>query len=236
MASNGRPRGDANSSVYMQDGPFISPPFSTMPNLQRPEYSPASVNTRDRDYYAPSGGRPSQQMRRRSSSYHGPRQSERFYSSDEDSSDERSRRGGRNNQLATRERDGHSSRGNLSKGSERGGHHNLKDEVAGQFTKSKEGLAGGALGALVAGWATHKALESKGRGRDDADKAWTLLGAAVGGLAVNSIVDKWEDRKDEKRDERRDGEKGRSGGSERGRNGRSRRDYESDEDDRRYYR
>lgn len=239
--ANGRPRGDANSSVYMQDGPFVSPPFSNMPPMQRPEYNPSNVNERerDRDYYNPSasGGRPSQQMRRRSSSYHGPRQSERFYSSDDDSSDDRSRRGGRNNQLATREKDGRSSHGNASRGS---GHHHLKDEVAGQFTKSKEGLAGGALGALVAGWATHKVLESKGKGNDDADKAWTLLGAAVGGLAVNSIVDKLEDRREdrreEKREERRSGEKGRSGGSERGRNERSRRDYESDEEERRYYR
>ena len=137
------------------------------------------------------------------------------------------------------QRNRNSSSNNLStksKGS--GGHRNIKEEVSDQFTKSKEGLAGGALGALVAGWATHKALESKGRGHGDADKAWTLLGAAVGGLAVNSIVDKWEDRKEEKRENEK--ERSRHGGGDRSRDGRSdvsrgSRDWEYEED-RRYYR
>jgi uncharacterized protein YcfJ len=71
----------------------------------------------------------------------------------------------------------------------------VKEEVESFFTKSKEGLAGGAVGALVGGWAAHKAQEAKGREKHSSSPLLTLLGAAVGGLAVNAVIDKWEDGK-----------------------------------------
>jgi hypothetical protein len=79
------------------------------------------------------------------------------------------------------------------------------------FTKSKEGLLSGALGAVVGGWAADR-LQRNGSGRDrdsrrrsgsgrggpEDDKLLTLLGAAVGGLAVNAFVEKREEGKAKK--------------------------------------
>jgi hypothetical protein len=69
---------------------------------------------------------------RRSSSYHGPRSSAGGYQ-------ELARRG--------------SGSEHLDRARERAHRYGLKDEIKGAFTKSKEGLAGGAVGALVGGWA-----------------------------------------------------------------------------------
>ncbi|RDL31463.1 uncharacterized protein BP5553_09672 [Venustampulla echinocandica] len=60
------------------------------------------------------------------------------------------------------------------------------------FTSSKAGLAGSALGAALGGWAVHKAQghvqKNKNTGEGDS-KMPALLGAAVGGLAANAVVE-----------------------------------------------
>lgn len=83
--------------------------------------------------------------------------------------------------------------------------YKLKEEIEGSFTKSKAGLGGAAVGAVVAGWAASKAQVGyqKDGGRKDPNPLVTLLGAAVGGLAVNAIVEKYEESKrdtDDKQD------------------------------------
>lgn len=140
-----------------------------------------------------------------------------------------------------------------SSASERGGDEGIRDkahryeakhEIKNMFSDSTKGLAGGAIGALVGGWATEKFQESR-TGRSDSEhssrsRLITLLGAAAGGLAVNAVVDKWEDGKkktDEKQQEwnekwDRDGSRSRDRGDKsrdrgdkgRGRDERSRRD------------
>ncbi|KAA8565502.1 hypothetical protein EYC84_009361 [Monilinia fructicola] len=79
---------------------------------------------------------------------------------------------------------------------DRADRYGLKDEVRGLFTDSPRGLAGGALGALVGGWATEKLQEAQ-TGRDrramgDRAKVYTLLGAAAGGWSRTRCVDKWQ--------------------------------------------
>jgi len=67
------------------------------------------------------------------------------------------------------------------------------------FTASKVGLTGGAVGAVVGGWAAQKAqigYRKEGH-KHDPNPLLTLLGATVGGLAVNAVVDKWQDGKKE---------------------------------------
>lgn len=71
--------------------------------------------------------------------------------------------------------------------------YGLKDEVKGVFTQSKEGLAGSAVGALVGGWAAQKAQQATGRDKHAASPLLTVLGAAIGGLAVNAVVEKYEE-------------------------------------------
>lgn len=76
--------------------------------------------------------------------------------------------------------------------------HGLKEEVEGFFTKSPAGITGGVAGALVGGWAAKKAQVASGReGKHGSNPLLTLLGAAAGGLAVNAVIDKFEDRKKE---------------------------------------
>jgi hypothetical protein len=79
------------------------------------------------------------------------------------------------------------------------------------FTKSKEGLLSGALGAVAGGWVADR-IQRSGSGRDrdsrrksgsgkggpEDDKVLTLLGAAVAGLAVNAFVEKREEGKAKK--------------------------------------
>lgn len=137
----------------------------------------------DEDYYSdfqrsPRKARPAN--RRRSSSYHGPRDGQLALAS---------------RQKGTRETVVDSARDKAHR-------YGLKEELEGVFTKSKAGLAGGAVGAVVGGWAAQKAQVATGReggGRKDksANAMLTLLGAAVGGLAVNAIIDKYEDGKRE---------------------------------------
>lgn len=177
------------------------------------------------DAYSPATHRPSQ-PRRRSSSYHGPRDRNRFYSSSEDSDDEdsdyrrrqsdhRSRNSQQGSQQLARREGGNGSaaayaRSERTNKSKSHSDHDFKDKIQDNlkdnFTDSKQGLAGSALGALVGGFVAHKALESRG-GRDQGnrEKALTLLGAVVGGVAVNAVVDKLEDRKTEQTERRKKG-------------------------------
>jgi hypothetical protein len=172
----------------------------------------------DEDYYSDSYRHPRRPkaVTRRSSSYHGPRSN-----------------AGGDQQVARRGTGSET----LDKARDRAHRYGLKEEVEGLFTKSKEGLAGGAVGALVGGWAAHKAQEAKGREKHSSSPLLTLLGAAVGGLAVNAVIDKYEEsRKDtagkqEKWDEKFD-RGGDSDGDRSQRSSRSRRDRGSRKDSR----
>ena len=75
--------------------------------------------------------------------------------------------------------------------------YKLKDEMGSVFTTSKPGLAGGAVGAIIGGWAAKKAQIAYGKEKNGStNNLVTLLGAAVGGLAANVVVDKWEESRE----------------------------------------
>lgn len=75
--------------------------------------------------------------------------------------------------------------------------YGLKEEIEKNFTKTPAGITGGVVGAVVGGWAARKMQTARDGGHHGktSHAAVTLLGAAVGGLAVNAIIDKWEDKK-----------------------------------------
>ena len=176
-----------NSGYPYAQGAYAPPPFQPQPERRsrRDSYG-------DEDYYSDSYGKPRRPkaVTRRSSSYHGPRSS-----------------GGGDQQLARRG----TGSDHLDKVRDKAHRYGLKEEVEGFFTKSKEGLAGGAVGALVGGWAAHKAQIVQGREKHSSSPLLTLLGAAVGGLAVNAVVDKWEEsKKDLPEDHDADSEGGKS--------------------------
>lgn len=79
-----------------------------------------------------------------------------------------------------------------------GGYANFKGEADRYFTKSPMGITG-AVGAVVGGWAARKAQVAIGREgkHHGSNPLLTLLGAAAGGLVVNAVIDKFEDRKKE---------------------------------------
>jgi hypothetical protein len=75
--------------------------------------------------------------------------------------------------------------------------YKLKDEMGSVFTTSKPGMAGGAVGAIIGGWAAKKAQIAYGREKNGStNNLVTLLGAAIGGLGVNVVVDKWEESRE----------------------------------------
>lgn len=255
--------GSLPGGAYSQEGPYITPPFpqySHEPPRQRPQYIPESAppigvaasgyyspppqnfgnpydrRSRDRrrdswddddDYYSDSYRRPTRPkaVTRRSSSYHGPRGRDR---DDDDSYGALvAKRGKHPSGSETVDRARHTAH-----------RYGLKDEIEGNFTKSKVGLAGGAVGAVVAGWATNKAQVGYSKGRPKEPNALiTLLGAAVGGLAVNAIVDKYEDGKKEakgKQDKSEDKYGDDKNGDARSEGGRSHRSQKPRRDDRDY--
>jgi hypothetical protein len=234
---------------YSQESPYITPPiYSREPPRQRDRYMPSpppmggaygappssagrsrgrrdSFSDDEEDYDGYRARRP-QAMRRRSSSYHGPRSTY----DDGFSQVQKSRGTGSEH---------------VDRAIERADRYKLKDEVLGQFSKSKVGLGGGAVGALVGGWAAEKAQVGYAKGRHPkSNPLITALGAAAAGLAVNALVEKWEVSREHSQSESKDYDErdGRAGdrdsdtgrGSETGRNrrsGRSRRDsrgYNSD--------
>jgi uncharacterized membrane protein YeaQ/YmgE (transglycosylase-associated protein family) len=75
--------------------------------------------------------------------------------------------------------------------------YKLKDDMGSVFTTSKPGMAGGAVGAIIGGWAAKKAQIAYGKEKKGStSNLVTLLGAAVGSLAVNVVVDKWEESRE----------------------------------------
>jgi hypothetical protein len=80
-----------------------------------------------------------------------------------------------------------------------GGYANFKDEADRYFTKSPMGITGAVAGAVVGGWAARKAQVATGREgkHHGSNPLLTLLSAASGGLVVNAVIDKFEDRKKE---------------------------------------
>jgi len=198
-------------SLYSRDPPRLRPEYAPSPPpigggypyaqgvYAPPPPQPQSLDRRsrrdsygDEDYYSDSVRHPRRPkaVTRRSSSYHGPRGDSQLVQSRGSGSE------------------------TLDRARHRAHRYGVKEEVEGFFTKSKEGLAGGAVGALVGGWAAHKAQEARGREKHSSSPLVTLLGAAVGGLAVNAIVDKYEDgkkdtsEKQEKWTEKYGGERG----------------------------
>ncbi|KAF8864729.1 hypothetical protein BDZ45DRAFT_490866 [Acephala macrosclerotiorum] len=254
--------GSLPGGAYSQEGPYITPPFpqySHEPPRQRPQYIPESAppigvaaagyyspppqnygnpydrRSRDRrrdswdeddDYYSDSYRRPTRPkaVTRRSSSYHGPRGRDRDYDDDDDNYGALVAKRGKNP----------SGSEHIDKARHTAHRYGLKDEIEGNFTKSKAGLAGGAVGAVVAGWAANKAQIGYSKGRPKEPNALvTLLGAAVGGLAVNAIVDKYEDGKKDAKDksEKWDDKYDRNGGDTRSEGGRSHRSNRRDDRD-----
>ena len=75
--------------------------------------------------------------------------------------------------------------------------YKLKDEMGSVFTTSKPGMAGGAVGAIIGGWAAKKAQIAYGTEKNGStNNLVTLLGAGMGALAVNVVVDKWEESRE----------------------------------------
>jgi hypothetical protein len=80
---------------------------------------------------------------------------------------------------------------------DRADRYKLKDEMSSIFTTSKPGMAGGAVGAVIGGWAAKKAQIAYGKEKNGStNNLVTLLGAGVGALAVNVVVDKWEESRE----------------------------------------
>lgn len=190
----------AQSDAGSQFG--MPPQYSHEPPKFRPQYMPSpppidGYYAMDRiprsdfgdDYYSVpyrrSPPRRPKAISRRSSSYHGPRN--RDYDS-ESSDDDR--------QLARRRRN---SMSNTENSRDHGHRHGFKEEIEKNFTKSPAGITGGVAGAIIGGWAAKKAQTASGRDRHGkgSSAAITVLGAALGGLAVNAIIDKMQDRKHE---------------------------------------
>jgi hypothetical protein len=199
-------RNEGGAAPYPQESQYITPPAYSReqphPRLQYipspppigQTYSPLpafkAVAPRPRDYddnyYSDASRSPRRPnaISRRSSSYHGPRNRDEYYDGVDDRRQQRHRRRGSSDMLEK------------AKDAER--RHKLKDELGGIFTTSGAGLTGTAIGAVVGGWATQKAQVASGKGKNGASNTvLTLLGAAVGGLAVNAVVDKFEERKRE---------------------------------------
>jgi len=234
-----RDRDAAGAPEYSQEGPYVTPPlYSREPPRQRERYMPSpppsTVGGRsrgrrdsysdDEEDYDGYRARP-EPMRRRSSSYHGPRSNY----DDGFSQVQKSRGTGSEH---------------VDRAVEKADRYKVKDEIVGSFSKSKVGVGSAAVAAIVGGWAADKAQVGYAKKkRPKSNPLITALGAAAAGLAVNVLVEKWEESKADAAMEGKDydekfgkGDRGSDTGrgSEAGRSrrgGRSRRDsrgYESD--------
>lgn len=139
---------------------------------------------------------------RRSSSYHGPNDRNDYNNSY-----------GRNPTRSSRSQFGSTSNQQIEKynrsrrGSDEGGSgvtgrakntahkSHIQEEISDVLTTSKKGLAGGAIGAVVGGWVANKAQTAYGTGERkrsggvyEPNPLLTLIGAAVGGLAIDAAV------------------------------------------------
>lgn len=171
----------------------------------------------DADYHSDSYRAPRRPkaVTRRSSSYHGPRDRD-SYAYDQ--------------QLARRHGSGSDRLDRYSdKAKDTAQRYKLKEDMNNVFTASKVGLTGGAVGAVVGGWAAQKAQIGyrKDGHKLDPNPLLTLLGATVGGLAVNAAVDKWQDGKKEtaKKQEKWENKYGSDDDSDGGRSRRSHRSH-----------
>jgi len=161
-----------------------APPSYFEPVDRRDRRGRSGYESDDEEYYSDfqrKPRRPRPGNRRRSSSYHGPR----------------------DGQLALATRQKGTAGTMVDNARDKAHRYGLKDEITDVFSSSKAGLAGGAVGAVVGGWAAQEAQVAMGKdggGRKDkcaTSAVLTLLGAAVGGLAVNALVDRYEDGKKE---------------------------------------
>ncbi|KAK0109740.1 hypothetical protein ONS95_002418 [Cadophora gregata] len=171
----------------------------------------------DADYHSDSYRAPRRPkaVTRRSSSYHGPRDRDSY---------------GYDQQLARRHGSGSDRLERYSDRAKDTAHrYKLKEDMNNVFTASKVGLTGGAVGAVVGGWAAQKAQIGyrKDGHKADPNPLLTLLGATVGGLAVNAVVDKWQDGKKEtaKKQEKWENKYGSEDESDGGRSRRSHRSH-----------
>lgn len=106
-------------------------------------------------------------------------------------------------------------------------------KMSSHFTKSPSGLGAGAVGLVAGGWLARKAQHHAGHGKQDGGSAFlTLMGAAVGGLALNAVAERVEEKKMKERERRR--EQSWDGGSRRGSSVGSRGTRRSDWGDDRY--
>ncbi|RDW69778.1 hypothetical protein BP6252_08798 [Coleophoma cylindrospora] len=83
--------------------------------------------------------------------------------------------------------------------------------LSSHFTKSASGLGAGAVGAVAGGWLAKKAQDHVGHERRGSGSAFlTLVGAAVGGLALNAVAERVEERKKMRKSGREERWEGRS--------------------------
>ncbi|KAG9235565.1 hypothetical protein BJ875DRAFT_458798 [Amylocarpus encephaloides] len=208
-SSSQQPQGN-NALVRYKSNDDDASDFTESP---RPKTSPltreVSRYDEEYDYYTSRARRRPTLETRRSSSYHGPRDRDSNRSSYPPSA--HTTRGSRKR----RDSLGSSSAAPRYSGRDLEDRSPPAENRENQFfTKSKEGLLSGALGAVVGGWAANRVHRSAsgrdgrcgsgaGRGKGD-DKVLTLLGAAVGGLAVNALVEHREEGKMKKERVERD--------------------------------
>ncbi|RDW80902.1 hypothetical protein BP5796_05600 [Coleophoma crateriformis] len=87
----------------------------------------------------------------------------------------------------------------------------IHPNLSSHFTKSASGLGAGAVGAVAGGWLAKKAQDRVGHERRGSGSAFlTLVGAAVGGLALNAVAERVEERKKMKKGAREEMWEGRS--------------------------
>ncbi|TVY49950.1 hypothetical protein LOCC1_G000493 [Lachnellula occidentalis] len=202
---------------FPQNAPQSPPLYSQEPPRQRAQYMPAGQQRERDDFIPPS---------RRRSGYESDDESdsgdERYYSDtpprrraamNRRRSSSYPESGGHGELAVTGKRNGNGNGAMTEQVKDRAHRYGLKDELNGVFTKSKAGLTGGAVGAVVGGWAAQKAQAATGRDRDAKGKGkaandlLTLLGAAVGGLAVNAVIEKLEEAKEDANDEGKGGDR-----------------------------
>ena len=168
--------------------PYFPPPPQSVGRSQVRKYEDDDED--DDGYYSDHQPRRPRALTHRSSSYHGPRRQ------DDDGYNDR--------QIVQRRRRGSSQDGSdtVSKSKDVAHRHGFKDEVEHYFTKSPAGITGAVAGAVVGGWVAKKAQVASGKEgkHHGSNPLLTLLGAAAGGLAVNAVIDKFEDRKKETAD------------------------------------
>jgi len=203
---------DSPEGSYIPYTAPVPPIFSNEPPRSRQQYTPQaygpSENHATQEDYGPRSGAI---MTRRGISqpdlFRGRDRDREYYSSEEYSPSP--------NRRVQRRRDPNDlkSSTNMDKSRDKPAKHGV------DLTGSSEGLLGAGVGAILGGFAAAKAQDytSGGKKKKKNDDLLTLLGAAVGGLAVNAAVDRWEDGKKERTRSSRDRDRDRDRGSDRGR-------------------